>query len=154
MCNVQLKIANYILHRSNLKNPTFDRTRFGCQIFEIRRTADRMSNIWRMADLMSKIRYPKKCISDVEYSKFDGGQYRIGNRIESFCTLINRMLRRSWGCAPVRYCFHAGEPVKHPQANFLHYIISYTVSVTALYIYRVGTVIVKLQVTMPELQLV
>ena len=31
MC-VWLKISNYILHRSNLKNPTFGRTRFGCNI--------------------------------------------------------------------------------------------------------------------------
>ena len=65
-----------------------------------------------------------------------------------------RMLRRSWGRATVRYRRHAGEPVKHPQANFIHYIISYAVSVTALCIYRVGTVIVKLQVAMPELNLV
>ena len=35
---------------------------------------------------MSKIRHPKKGASDVEYSTFDGGQYRIKNRIESFCT--------------------------------------------------------------------
>ena len=42
----------------------------------------------------------------------------------------------------------------NPQANFLHYIISYAVSVTVLCIYRVGTAIVNLQVTMPELQLV
>ena len=54
----------------------------------------------------------------------------------------------------VRYRLHAGEPIEHPQANFLHYIIPYAVSVTALCIYRVGTVIVKLQVTIPELQLV
>ena len=66
----------------------------------------------------------------------------------------NRMLRRSWGRATVRYRLHVGEPVEHPQPNFLHYIISYAVNVTALCIYRVGIVIVKLQVTMPELQLV
>ena len=65
----------------------------------------------------------------------------------------NWMLRRSWGRATVRYRLDIGEPVEHPQANFLHYIISYAVSVTALYIYRVGAVIVKLQITMPELQL-
>ena len=52
----------------------------------------------------------------------------------------------------VRYRLHAGEPVEHPQANSLHYIISYADSVTDLCIYRVGTVIIKLQVTMPELQ--
>ena len=63
----------------------------------------------------------------------------------------NRMLRQNWARATVRYCLHAGEPVEHAQANFLHFIISYTVSVTALCIYRVGTVTVKLQVTMPEL---
>ena len=46
LCNVWLKIANYILRRSNLKNPTFDRTRFGCRIFDIRRwpISDRKSN--------------------------------------------------------------------------------------------------------------
>ena len=65
----------------------------------------------------------------------------------------NRMLRWSWGRATVRYRLHAREPVEHPQDNFLHYIISYAVSVTALCIYRIGIVIVKLQVTMPELQL-
>ena len=54
----------------------------------------------------------------------------------------------------VRYRLHAGEPVEDPQANFFHYIISYAVSVTALCIYRIGTVIVKLQVTMPDLLLV
>ena len=54
----------------------------------------------------------------------------------------------------VRYRLHAGEPVEHPQANFIHYIISYAVSVTAVCIYTVETAIVKLQVTMPELQLV
>ena len=42
----------------------------------------------------------------------------------------NRILRRSWGRATVRYRLHAGEPVEHPQANFLDYIISYAVSVT------------------------
>ena len=69
------------------------------------------------------------------------------------CALNNRMLRRIWGRATVRYRLYAGEPVEHPQANLLRYIISYALSVTALCIYRVGTVIVKLQVTMPELQL-
>ena len=64
------------------------------------------------------------------------------------CTMNNRMLRRSWGRATDRYRLHAGEPVEHPQAKFLHYKISYAVSVTALCIYRVGTVIVKSQVTM------
>ena len=72
----------------------------------------------------------------------------------SNCAMNNRMLHRSWGRVTVRYCLHAGEPVEHPQANFLYYIISYAVSVTARCIYRVRTVIVKLQVTMPELQLV
>ena len=52
----------YILRRSDIKNPTFDRTCFGCRIFDIRRTADRMSKIW----------HPKKRTSDVEYSAFDG----------------------------------------------------------------------------------
>ena len=52
-------------------------------------------------------------------------------------------------------CFlYAGEPVEHPQANVLHYMVLYAVSVTAPCIYRVGTVIVKLKVTMPDLQLV
>ena len=40
---------------------------------------------------MLKIRHPKKGASDVEYSTFDGGQYRIENRIESFCTPIYQM---------------------------------------------------------------
>ena len=61
MCNVWLKIANYILRRSNLKNLTFDRKRIGSRIFDIRWTADRMS----------KIRHPKKRALDVEYSTFD-----------------------------------------------------------------------------------
>ena len=71
----------------------------------------------------------------------------------SNCAVNNRMLRPSSGRATVRYRLHAGKPVEHPEANFLHYIISYAVRVTALCIYRVGTVIIKLQVTMPELQL-
>ena len=66
----------------------------------------------------------------------------------------NRMLRQSWGRATVRYHIHAGEPVDHSQANFLHYITSYAVSVTDLCIYRIETVIVELQVTMTELKLV
>ena len=66
LCNVWLKIANYILRRSNLKNPTFDRTRFGCRIFDIRRTAVRMS----------KIRDPKKRASDVKYSTFDENAFK------------------------------------------------------------------------------
>ena len=48
------------------------------------------------------------------------------------CAMNNRMLRWSWGRATVRYRLHAREPVEHPEANFLHYIISYAVSVTAL----------------------
>ena len=39
-----------------------DKGCFGCRIFDIRRTADRMS----------KIRHPKKGALDVEYSTFDG----------------------------------------------------------------------------------
>ena len=35
---------------------------------------------------MSKIQHPEKCASDVEYSTFDGGQYRIENLNESLCT--------------------------------------------------------------------
>ena len=65
----------------------------------------------------------------------------------------NQMLHRSWGRTTVRYRLHVGEPVDAPYANILHYIISYAVSVNALCIYWAGTIIVKLQVTMPELQL-
>ena len=36
--------------------------KFGCQIFDIRRTADQIE----------KIRHPKKRASDVDYSTFDG----------------------------------------------------------------------------------
>ena len=50
----------------------------------------------------------------------------------------NRMLRRSLGRATVRYRLYAGEAVEHPQANFLHYIISYAVSVTAFCEIHVG----------------
>ena len=50
---VQCLIKNYFgcrifdvgLIRSNVKNPTFDRTRFGCRIFDIRLMTDRMSKI-------------------------------------------------------------------------------------------------------------
>ena len=45
LCNVWLKIANYILVRSNVKNFSFDRTCFGCQLFDIRRTANIGSKI-------------------------------------------------------------------------------------------------------------
>ena len=62
--------------------------------------------------------------------------------LEQLCDEWDRMLRRSLGRATVRYRLHAGEPVEHRQANFLYY----AVSVAALCIYRVGTVIVKLQV--------
>ena len=34
MCYAWLKIASYILRRSNLKNPTFNWTLFGCRIFD------------------------------------------------------------------------------------------------------------------------
>ena len=62
MCDVLLKIANYTLRRSNVKNPLFDSA--------------------------SDVDYSKfdGRTSDVEYSTFDEGQYRIENRIESFCT--------------------------------------------------------------------
>ena len=66
MCNVWLKIANYILRWSNVQ--------YSMEAF-------RMSNIRRTADRMSKIRHPKKCALNVEYSKLNGGQYRIENRI-------------------------------------------------------------------------
>ena len=59
LCNVWLKIEKYILRRSNLKNPTSEEASFGCQIFNIRRTAERMS----------KIRHPKKRASDEKYSE-------------------------------------------------------------------------------------
>ena len=38
------------------------------------------------------------------------------------------MLRRSCGRPTVRYRLHAGENVEHPQAYFLHYIITCAVS--------------------------
>ena len=56
----------------------------------------------------------------------------------SNCAMNNRMLRRSWGRATVRYRLHVGEPVEHTQAKFLHYIISYAVGVTALCEIHVG----------------
>ena len=66
-----------------------------------------------------------------------------------FILFFNHLVKKA-----VRYRLHAGETVEHPQAYFLYYIISCAFSVTALCIFRVGTVIVKLQVTMPALQLV
>ena len=51
----------------NVENPTSEEGRFGCRIFDIRRTADRLS----------KIRHPKKGASDVEYSTFDYAADRI-----------------------------------------------------------------------------
>ena len=63
-----------------------------------------------MADRMSKIRYPKKGASDVEYSTFDGGQYRIENRIESFCTPLITLR-----CMVIGAC----------AVQFLHYIPVY-----------------------------
>ena len=57
----------YIRHstdgRSNAENPTSEEGCFGCRIFDIRRTADRML----------KIRHPKKGASDVEYSTSEEG---------------------------------------------------------------------------------
>ena len=47
---------------SNVEYLTFEAHFFGCWIFDIRRTADRMS----------KIRHPKKGALDVEYSTFNG----------------------------------------------------------------------------------
>ena len=50
------------LHPALIECSISELRRFGCRIFDIRRTADRMS----------KIRHPKKDASDVEYSTFDG----------------------------------------------------------------------------------
>ena len=71
LCNVWLKVANYILRSLNVQYPnwgasdveysTFDGRLFECRKSDIRRTADRMS----------KIRHPKKGASDVEYSTLD-----------------------------------------------------------------------------------
>ena len=78
--------------RSNVENPISEEGRFGCRIFDIR----------RMAKRMSKIRHPKKGASDVKYSTFDGGQYRIENWIESFCTSLipMRLQVQHWGHFP------------------------------------------------------
>ena len=81
LCIVWLKIANYILHRPNVKNPTFDRTRFGFRIFDIRQTADQMSNI----------RYPKKHASDVEYSAFDGRMIESKKSDPTMCRIESNL---------------------------------------------------------------
>ena len=95
VCNVWLKIANYILRRSNVKNPTFDQTRFGCWIFDIRLMVDRISNS----------RHSIEYASVVEYSTVDCAADRIekirsnneANRIEfakvdpTECTCLDYM---------------------------------------------------------------
>ena len=56
----------------------FDRPSVECRIFDIRSVSNQMS------DFRHSIGHK----SNVEYSTFDGGQYRIENRKESFCTLL------------------------------------------------------------------
>ena len=62
-------ISNSDKNSRNVEYSTYEEGCLGCRIFDIRRTANRMS----------KIRHPKKGVSDVEYST----EANIGSKIES-----------------------------------------------------------------------
>ena len=78
MCNVWLKIANYILRRSNVKNPSFD----SALDVDYSTFDGRTSNVEN----------PTSKEGRFGCQIFDGGQYRIKNRIESFCRPLNQSL--------------------------------------------------------------
>ena len=69
--NVWLKIENYILRRSNVQNLTFDRTRFGFRIFDIRRSVLRMSNIRHSTDGRSNVENPTSDLTHFGSQIFD-----------------------------------------------------------------------------------
>ena len=69
LCNIWLKISNYILHQLNVKNPKSEETRFECQKSDIRLDAFRMSNIWHST------------VRPIELKKFDLTMRRIESNL-------------------------------------------------------------------------
>ena len=95
MCKVWLKIASYILRRSNLKNPTFDRTRFGCRIFDrrliecrksdIQRSELRMSNIWHSTDGWWNVKSPI-------FNGFFPSNFNAWDSLKKICECVHKII--------------------------------------------------------------